>query len=111
MVVPAAFRRLCVETDDCAVVPIVGKLQPPSGGCVLKPKEYKKIFGTTKPAAFRRLCVETHHGYQWTFIKSQPPSGGCVLKQPFLAIISAGELQPPSGGCVLKLYTKYIISY
>ena len=34
-------------------------LQPPSGGCVLKP-EYVCVYERTKkPAAFRRLCVET----------------------------------------------------
>ena len=56
--IPAAFRRLCVET----------KL----GNTHLR---------TTLPAAFRRLCVETslpvfsHKSYP-----NQPPSGGCVLK-------------------------------
>ena len=36
MAVPAAFRRLCVETINClANLPNVFT-QPPSGGCVLK---------------------------------------------------------------------------
>ena len=56
---PAAFRRLCVET-------------------------WTNRFGwrASLPAAFRRLCVETIH----TKMSSKPhnsqlPSGGCVLKQ------------------------------
>ena len=54
--------------------------QPPSGGCVLKPK------------------------WWFRYIRSgnQPPSGGCVLKLecglPFWYL----AYQPPSGGCVLK---------
>ena len=39
LVFPAAFRRLCVETDDLI-----------------------HVFLTEKPAAFRRLCVETVSG-------------------------------------------------
>ena len=54
---PAAFRRLCVET------------QP--GTC---PR-----FGTV-PAAFRRLCVETTRIHNHVRLYRQPPSGGCVLK-------------------------------
>ena len=33
----AAFRRLCVETTTPGAV-AVPERQPPSGGCVLKPK-------------------------------------------------------------------------
>ena len=55
---PAAFRRLCVETF--------------SG---------ENIGEIEFPAAFRRLCVET---FSWSPMceaaQSQPPSGGCVLK-------------------------------
>ena len=55
--VPAAFGRLCVETlygELC----VTDFIQPPSGGCVLKPDG-----ATIAP----ELTV-------------QPPSGGCVLK-------------------------------
>ena len=55
---PAAFGRLCVETFGLVVALFV-LLQPPSGGCVLKPSDQ---------ALQRR-------GYD-----PQPPSGGCVLK-------------------------------
>ena len=55
---PAAFRRLCVETQTPAKV------------------EVKK-----KPAAFRRLCVETTLYSQPDEDAAQPPLGGCVLKQ------------------------------
>ena len=34
-------------------------IQPPSGGCVLKPSLQVKITLDLFPAAFRRLCVET----------------------------------------------------
>ena len=34
-------------------------LQPPSGGCVLKPDIGGNLQNGAKPAAFRRLCVET----------------------------------------------------
>ena len=33
---PAAFRRLCVETDAFELKNLIDKDQPPSGGCVLK---------------------------------------------------------------------------
>ena len=56
--VPAAFRRLCVETGRYLVKQARHDYQPPSGGCVLKP---------SFPTA---VC----------FAALQPPSGGCVLK-------------------------------
>ena len=34
-------------------------LQPPSGGCVLKPASMNTYAIKEDPAAFRRLCVET----------------------------------------------------
>ena len=77
--------------------------QPPSGGCVLKPRSLRTHGRPTAPAAFRRLCVETgrylvkqaRHDYQ-------PPSGGCVLKPSFPTAVCFAALQPPLGGCVLK---------
>ena len=76
---PAAFRRLCVETDESAA----------------------RICNSL-PAAFRRLCVETKYVWAEAGPKFQPPSGGCVLKlnhqTQYIVVIS----QPPSGGCVLK---------
>ena len=36
--VPAAFGRLCVETEMSSINRIGSRSQPPSGGCVLKPK-------------------------------------------------------------------------
>ena len=55
---PAAFGRLCVETDNSRIS-LGLAFQPPSGGCVLKPSVI--------------------HG--WGNGYDQPPSGGCVLKQ------------------------------
>ena len=55
---PAAFRRLCVETNV-----FTGRrfkpIQPPSGGCVLKLETSTGLRSASTPAAFRRLCVET----------------------------------------------------
>ena len=34
-------------------------MQPPSGGCVLKPVELRKPAPKANAAAFGRLCVET----------------------------------------------------
>ena len=56
------------------------QIQPPSGGCVLKP--------INRISKFRTVL--------------QPPSGGCVLKPPIQAKHHDQKNQPPSGGCVLK---------
>ena len=57
--VPAAFRRLCVETDRSKSCKRDGRCQPPSGGCVLKLRAFFAASLLPRPAAFRRLCVET----------------------------------------------------
>ena len=86
--VPAAFRRLCVETT----LGVRYKSQKPY------------------PAAFRRLCVETNQSdYPRHRSKIQPPLGGCVLKP---LDIQRGEKrwdQPPLGGCVLKLVIGHVL--
>ena len=80
--IPAAFRRLCVETCHINLIPQTAA-QPPSGGCVLK----------------RGSRREPLSG------GGQPPSGGCVLKLPPVFLWQRPFCQPPSGGCVLKLRT------
>ena len=55
---PAAFGRLCVETVS-RTRGIAPMAQPPSGGCVLKLALYRESKRTMLPAAFGRLCVET----------------------------------------------------
>ena len=51
----------CVLKPDIPEAAAVGEDQPPSGGCVLKLIN-SDVFGRfTGPAAFRRLCVETRH--------------------------------------------------
>ena len=79
---PAAFRRLCVETQEYQLLRARHINQPPSGGCVLK-----------QVVAEVQVVVEV-----------QPPSGGCVLKQFRNTMNKYFPTQPPSGGCVLKLY-------
>ena len=101
---------------------LLREAQPPSGGCVLKPRivicRLKSV-----SAAFRRLCVETFSDGVFRGFVAQPPSGGCVLKptcyykieyvgtaafrrlcvetRRVLICLSVSQ-QPPSGGCVLK---------
>ena len=78
-------------------------VQPPSGGCVLKPECSVVEQFSSGPAAFRRLCVETIGSHRMTSaMSSQPPSGGCVLKLIEVAYLDVALNQPPSGGCVLK---------
>ena len=72
---PAAFRRLCVETERPGIATARIRPQPPSGGCVLKHTSFRIIFA----------------------IVPQPPSGGCVLKlhifHPLNKKIKASRLQ------------------
>ena len=58
LILPAAFRRLCVETRYAPKRAGTWQGQPPSGGCVLKHR--KNSSGSNR--------------------RRQPPSGGCVLK-------------------------------
>ena len=61
--------------------------QPPSGGCVLK--QPGEILRQQRPeaAAFGRLCVETQNPNLPTVVQNQqPPSGGCVLKLLMLQV-------------------------
>ena len=54
---PAAFRRLCVETRQTE--PKQSKtFQPPSGGCVLKLQQLRTLCRPIPSAAFGRLCVQ-----------------------------------------------------
>ena len=82
--IPAAFRRLCVETSPG------GNASNPTG-----PAAFRRLCVETSgsppgtlaetPAAFRRLCVETADpNHARPDHRPQPPSGGCVLKQPDL---------------------------
>ena len=57
----ATFGWLCVETNT-ALRGGMSSLQPPSGGCVLKP-------------------VLNYNNLNYV---AQPPSGGCVLKHQYL---------------------------
>ena len=55
---PAAFGRLCVETEAINWLRWISN-QPPSGGCVLKLLLLYHRAEFYLPAAFGRLCVET----------------------------------------------------
>ena len=85
--VPAAFRRLCVETGKERTAKTERGSQPPSGGCVLKQLQ----------------------GHIVGVKKFQPPSGGCVLKPVVTSVGMALLSQPPSGGCVLKLNRDFAV--
>ena len=103
---------------------LLSALQPPSGGCVLKPFSLNANRGTRRPAAFRRLCVETF-SFLHCFVLSRPAAfrrlcvETCYIEQFCAAAVPAAfrrlcvettrlypfpnwKRQPPSGGCVLK---------
>ena len=79
-------------------------LQPPSGGCVLKPKLYIFFRNYKSAATFGWLCVET------ALVKSVPVPyyaatfGWLCVETTFNFAKVVLTWQPPSGGCVLKLY-------
>ena len=100
---PAAFRRLCVETGRSLFVSRLAH-QPPSGGCVLK----RHVAGggvknTPQPPSGGCVLKHTRSGDKRRD-DPQPPSGGCVLKRHGVNEDDQPSDQPPSGGCVLKLY-------
>ena len=64
LLLPAAFRRLCVETSSAITSALLMPCQPPLGGCVLKPEKEGRKVARLHPAAFRRLCVETALAYR-----------------------------------------------
>ena len=52
---PAAFGRLCVETNPSLKIP-AKKIQPPSGGCVLKPSTPEEIEQTLASRLRAAVC-------------------------------------------------------
>ena len=54
--------------------------QPPSGGCVLKPKRAAVFTAVQYPAAFGRLCVETFKQFRSVISRLGPAAFGrlCV---------------------------------
>ena len=107
-------------------------MQPPSGGCVLKPDGLRsKSKLTQQPPSGGCVLKQRKPMVCWLWLK-QPPSGGCVLKHEYLSngldfcvAAAFGRLcvetfarpksssvskQPPSGGCVLKLLSSYSFS-
>ena len=99
---PAAFGRLCVETNIARALLTLLQAQPPSGGCVLKPMETIHLIGGNEPAAFGRLCVETS-----VIIRvsdgTKPAAFGRLCVETFgYSSHFCTMRQPPSGGCVLK---------
>ena len=78
---PAAFRRLCVETAMSAPVMADGIPAAFRRLCVETSKAALRLSNCV-PAAFRRLCVETALMLKIHETSCQPPSGGCVLKPP-----------------------------
>ena len=76
---PAAFGRLCVETDiDGYFWP--SKLPAAFGRLCVETMRDAISRSISNPAAFGRLCVETMRHGIGLIPKPQPPSGGCVLK-------------------------------
>ena len=85
MEMPAAFRRLCVETmpvGEKILIPPPAAFRRLCVETVTTPKLNVKL----PPAAFRRLCVETIAVTGKEDWLNQPPSGGCVLKPYYGAL-------------------------
>ena len=53
---PAAFRRLCVETFTALFLTVIPHNQPPSGGCVLKPRMATGNFGICASRLQAAVC-------------------------------------------------------
>ena len=79
------------------------KIQPPSGGCVLKRHQLRYMDRSSDPAAFRRLCVETLTAVP--IIGEGEPAAfrRLCVETECTELCPAQQSQPPSGGCVLKL--------
>ena len=121
---PAAFGRLCVETNIARALLTLLQAQPPSGGCVLKPMETIHLIGGNEPAAFGRLCVETSVIIRVSDGTKPAAFGRLCVETSVIIRVSDGTKpaafgrlcvetfgysshfctmrQPPSGGCVLK---------
>ena len=99
----AAFGRLCVETDVAIVAKFEDVMQPPSGGCVLKPCARSRYILAGEAAAFGRLCVETFSACQNARLSLGAAAFGRLCVETFLrSHFLLENTQPPSGGCVLK---------
>ncbi len=101
MPIAAAFGRLCVETP---LYPSLWRapLQPPSGGCVLKPPNLGNDLPQRQAAAFGRLCVETTNRIKMTTAVAAAAFGRLCVETADVADAWYFVEQPPSGGCVLK---------
>ena len=98
---PAAFGRLCVETDYSHSIS-ADVVQPPSGGCVLKLALKVTQMGWNNQPPSGGCVLKPRANRSTARRRGQPPSGGCVLKPPTKPVPPRISPQPPSGGCVLK---------
>ena len=98
---PAAFRRLCVETITASQGG-AATIQPPLGGCVLKLLSAVDFLTTEYPAAFRRLCVETRLFSRKIILSPPAAFRRLCVETKCLRLIQLYHHQPPLGGCVLK---------
>ena len=101
--IPAAFRRLCVETGVTGPMVTTVPAQPPLGGCVLKLSPCHKFAHNKMPAAFRRLCVETSAQLQNRACRHPAAFRRLCVETRITLVVGGQESQPPLGGCVLKL--------
>ena len=101
IIIAATFGWLCVETSSFKEV-VYEKLQPPSGGCVLKLGGINSTDIVVVAATFGWLCVETRKIKKTRYWSLQPPSGGCVLK-PYQYRAHGNRFTPATfGGYTLK---------
>ena len=71
--------------------------QPPSGGCVLKPKFEKQSEVRSGPAAFGRLCVETDW-IQGVIDTGRPAAFGRLCVETVIWALAAAALSPAAFG-------------
>ena len=78
------------------------RVQPSSGGCVLKQCLQRLGVISEDPAVFGRLCVETSKSHFPFFITPPAVFGRLCVETPYGSSVSCRMSQPSSGGCVLK---------
>ena len=85
------------------VLLVLHRLQPPSGGCVLKPT-IPPTNACAAAATFGWLCVETNQQRTYKGLH-YAATFGWLCVETFYSDTERLETwwQPPSGGCVLKL--------
>ena len=86
-------------------------MQPPSGGCVLKPTGVWFDIISLLAATFGWLCVETTSLIVSLIVNISAATFGWLCVETWIKAETTNDIlkQPPSGGCVLKHWPLNII--